>query len=87
MDVPTNFCPQPYPSYNLSLITTALSLFYSPTDPHTPPVNIEMLQKSLTHANLATKEIHNYMHLDFVWGRNAYLDVYSDNIARAAQYM
>lgn len=86
MEVPPPMCQQPLPSFNLSAITTTLSLFYSPTDPHTHPVDIELLQRSLSHAALTTHVIHTYNHLDFVWGKNAAVDIYDVLIARAAQF-
>lgn len=85
MDVPPPICQYPLPSFNLSSITTPISLFYSPTDPHTHPIDIEFLQRSLSHAIVTTKEVYHYNHLDFVWGKNAAVDVYDVLIANAAR--
>lgn len=79
-------CPKPSPSFNLSSITTALSVFYSPTDPHTHPIDVDMFQKSVPNAQLALIELKEFSHLDFVWGKRAVVDVYNPMIARAAEF-
>ena len=86
MEVPPPICQCPLPSFDLCKVTTALSLFYSPTDVDTAPIDIERLQKSLSNADLATKKIHKYNHMDFTWGKNAAVDVYDPLIARAEKF-
>lgn len=85
-DVKPPGCPKPAPSFDLSKITTALSMFYSPTDPHTHPLDVEMFQKSALNANLVTKELDEFSHLDYVWGKRAAEEVYDPMIERATQF-
>lgn len=86
MNLPHPFCQQPLPRFNLSPITTSLSLFYSSGDPHTHQIDIESLQRSLPNAKLVTTEIYNYNHMDFLWGISAETLVYDPLIARADQF-
>lgn len=83
--MPPPKCPQPAPSFNLNLITTAISLYYSPTDPHTSQIDMDTLQSKLSQANLVTKEIYGYNHMDFVWGKNAAAEVYDPLTARTEE--
>lgn len=85
-DIKPPGCPKPAPSFDLSKITTALSMFYSPTDPHTHPLDVEMFQKSALNANLVTKELDEFSHLDYVWGKRAAEEVYDPMIERATQF-
>lgn len=86
MEMRPPMCPHPLPSFNLNSITTALSIFYSPTDPHTSKIDMETLHMRLTQANLAITDIHRYNHFDFIWAKNAAADIYSPLIARAEEF-
>lgn len=86
MDLPPPKCADQLPRFNLSLITTNAFLFYSPTDPHTNEVDVAALQKGLLNANLITKKVPQFNHIDFIWGKNAGLFVYKPLIARATNF-
>lgn len=87
IEMPSPVCPShPLPSFNLNLITTALTVFYSPTDPHTNPIDMETSRMRLSQANIRMMDIHKYSHFDFLWGKNAATDVYDPLIARAEEF-
>lgn len=74
--------------FDLSRITTAVTLFYSLTDPHTAYVDIETLIANLKNANdLAYHQITEFNHIDFIWGKNAVASVYNALISRAASFI
>lgn len=85
MEMAPPMCPHPSPNFNLKLITTAISVFYSPTDPHTHPIDMETLHMRLSQADLAIMDIQKYNHFDFLWGKNAAADIYDPLIARAEE--
>lgn len=83
-------CNQTFSSFDLSRVTTAISLFFSRTDPHSGnlgnPINFQVLIKHLKNANLQYIERPEFNHIDFVWGKNADVKVYDPIIARAATF-
>lgn len=74
MDVNDIEPPSDFPLQNINI---PIAVFYSPTDPHTDPEDINMLQASLTNVKgLHIEQVPEFDHIDFVWGINAWDLVY-----------
>lgn len=68
------------PKFNISKITTPISLYYGGCDSLSTRPDIELLLPELPNF-LEKKFIKGYAHFDFVWGKNAASQVY-DNVIR-----
>lgn len=87
VEMPPPMCTaHPLPNFNLGLITTPITVFYSPTDPHTSQIDMETLHRRLSQSNVAMISIRDYSHIDFIWGKNAATDTYDRLIARAEEF-
>nr|CAD7592189.1 unnamed protein product [Timema genevievae] len=66
------------PEYNLSRITAPVSLYCGESDLVVDCIDVERLHLELTNARMKSlQRIRRYTHLDFVWGNDAKLRLYS----------
>lgn len=67
--------PKDFPIHQ---ITAPISIHYSPTDPHTNPLDIEKLRLNLQNV-INIQEINDvtFNHVDFIWGSYTHEIVYS----------
>nr|CAD7445002.1 unnamed protein product [Timema bartmani] len=66
------------PEYNLSRITAPVSLYCGESDLVVDCIDVERLHFELTNARMKSlQRITRYTHLDFVWGNDAKLRLYS----------
>nr|CAD7459367.1 unnamed protein product [Timema tahoe] len=66
------------PEYNLSRITAPVSLYCGESDLVVDCIDVERLHFELTNARMKSlQRIRRYTHLDFVWGNDAKLRLYS----------
>lgn len=86
MKSPAPNCDKQLPSFDLSSVTNALSLYYSYNDPHCGPLDIEQLLENLKNAQIKHQERSQFNHIDFIWGKNAKDEVYVPLIQRAATF-
>nr|CAD7419647.1 unnamed protein product [Timema poppensis] len=71
------------PEYNLSRITAPVSLYCGESDLVVDCIDVERLHLELTNARMKSLErIRRYTHLDFMWGNDAKLRLYSKIIKR-----
>lgn len=77
-------CATP-PNFPLERVNSSALLFYSPTDPHTPRVNIQTLQDHLPNAPLKIRVVPEFNHIDFIWGKNAWNLVYKFIVEHISQ--
>nr|CAD7571521.1 unnamed protein product [Timema californicum] len=71
------------PEYNLSRITAPVSLYCGESDLVVDCIDVERLHLELTNARMKSlQRIRRYTHLDFVWGNDAKLRLYSKIIKR-----
>ncbi|EGG23596.1 hypothetical protein DFA_05730 [Cavenderia fasciculata] len=73
------------PQYNISAFNAPVIIFYGSNDYLADPVDVQWLIPQLPTL-LYNKYIQGYSHLDFVWGENAYLDVYQEVTQYLLQY-
>ncbi|XP_031631496.1 gastric triacylglycerol lipase-like [Contarinia nasturtii] len=68
--------------YPLDDIKIPIQLFYSRNDPHTNPIDIEILQSKLPN-QMEIHEVLQFNHVDFLWSINANTLVYSKIVSFA----
>lgn len=83
---PPPFCDDKLPSFDLSRITTGVSLYYSPNDPFTVLNDAPILIDNLSYADLEYTEIPQFNHIDFVWSKNAAVFIYKPLLSRTALF-
>jgi len=73
------------PAYDPSKLTLPVALFYGGNDSLADPTDVAHLIPMIK--NLVYKNFQpSYAHLDFVWGENAYIDIYPQVVSLIKQY-
>lgn len=60
--------------YQTEKITAPSVIVYCETDLHTDPIDIETLEEEINTVGMI--KVYGYNTIDFVWGQNAWKDVY-----------
>lgn len=72
-------------NFTLKNVSTAVLLFYSPTDPHTNPLDIETLQSHMPN-KIDVRVVPQFDHIDFIWSMTACKIVYPQILDFVAQH-
>lgn len=71
------------PKYDIDkLKNMTIDTFITTTsgDPYCLKEDFQLMLKTFTKAKIYTKDVGNYNHLDYLWGKNAHMDIYQDLI-------
>jgi lysosomal acid lipase/cholesteryl ester hydrolase len=69
------------PEYELTkLQNMTIDIFITTTsgDPYCLKEDFKMMLETFKNAKIFTKDVGNYNHLDYLWGKNAHVDIYAD---------
>lgn len=69
------------PEYNLEILKkVSFDIFVttSDMDPYCNKNDFRVMLDTFKKAKIYTKDVGNYNHLDYLWGKNAHLDIYGD---------
>jgi predicted alpha/beta hydrolase len=69
------------PQYNLDVLKDFdIDIFITTTDgdPYCQRHDVENMLQIFTKSNITVKDLHNYNHLDYLWSKTAYDDIYRD---------
>lgn len=79
----TSPIPEDYP---LNKITIPLQYFYSPTDPHTNPIDVKIFLSKIPDP-VDVHVVPEFDHIDFNWGINAHILVYPKIVSFVLKYI
>lgn len=62
----------------LNNLTIDIFITTTSGDPYCLKHDFELMLKTFTKAKIYSKDVGNYNHLDYLWGKNAHEDIYID---------
>lgn len=70
--------PPRYPVENLKNIKFDVFITISDGDPYCIEKDYDEMYKYMTSAKIYKKHVNKYNHVDYLWSKTAYLDIYED---------
>lgn len=70
--------PLEYDLDKLKNMTIDIFVTSTDGDPYCVKEDLLLMTQTFTRAKMFVKEVHNYNHLDYLWGKNAHVDIYND---------
>ena len=68
--------PLEYDFSKLKDLTIDIFVTKTDGDPYCLKEDLELMTQTFTKAKLHVREVNNYNHLDYLWGKNAHIDIY-----------